>query len=199
MWSHLTHKHPSLNVSKSGNKQASVVPGGIARQTSVSGFLHRGTPLPTAQQESFTRKLSLMCALDLKPLSVVQGRGFRMFCNALNPRYQVPAKKTVAKYLHVIYEEEKEKLINEISGNQLSATTDLWTSNALQGYITVTGHYISSDWALHSKVLATRVVNNRHTGVNIAMEVENIFSEFKLSKPLAIVTDNAARLSFSRS
>ena len=125
---------------------------------------------------------------------MVQGRGFKMFCNALNPRFQVPTKKTVAKYLTAIYDEEKEKLVGEMAGKTFSATTDLWTSNALQGYITVTGHYLSSDWALHSKVLATRVVHDRHTGTNIASEVNKIFSEFKLDKPLAIVTDNAANM-----
>ena len=157
MWSHLTHRHPSLNLSKTGQKSLSLAPGNtLAKQSSLSGFIQRATPLSTSQQESFTRKLSLMCALDLKPLGMVQGRGFKMFCNALNPRFQVPTKKTVAKYPTAIY--------------------------------------LSSDWALHSKVLATRVVHDRHTGTNIAREVNKIFSEFKLDKPLAIVTDNAANM-----
>ena len=154
----------------------------MAKQSSLSGFIQRSTTLSTSQKESFTRKLSFMCALDLKPLGMVQGRGFKMFYNALNPRFQVPTKKTVAKYLTALYDEEKEKLVGEMAGKTWSATTDLWTRNALQGYITVTRHYLSSDWALHSKVLATRVVNDRHNGTNIAREVNKLFSEFKLDK-----------------
>ena len=78
-----------------------------------------------------------MCALDLKPLSLVEGNGFKHFVHALNPQYRVPCRKTVSKYLDVIYEEEKSKLIENIGGQSVSVTSDLWMSNAMQAYITV--------------------------------------------------------------
>ena len=66
-----------------------------------------------------------MCALDLKPLSLVEGNGFKHFVHALNPQYRVPCRKTVSKYLDVIYEEEKSKLIEKIGGQSVSVTSDL--------------------------------------------------------------------------
>ena len=111
------------------------------RQTTLKDFSQRSIPLPDAEQESITRKLALLCAVDLKPLSLVEGSGFKSFCEALNSRYKVPTRKTVSKYLQSIYEDENEKLITKVKDSPVSVTTDMWTSNCMQGYITLTGHF----------------------------------------------------------
>ena len=73
-------------------------------------------------------------------------------------------------------------------------TGNVWTSTALQGYITVTGHYIKDDWVLCSNVLATRVTEFRHTGSNIALEIRKIKEEFKIAVCSLLVTDNAGNM-----
>ena len=46
MWSHLTHRHPSLNLGKTGQKSSSLAPGNtVAKQSSLSGFKQRATQL----------------------------------------------------------------------------------------------------------------------------------------------------------
>ena len=76
----------------------------------------------------------------------------------------------------------------------VALTSDLWTSHALQGYITLTGHHISPDWSLQANVIGTRVVEQRHTGSNIAAEVRKLTQEFKISSLSAIVTENAGNM-----
>ena len=73
-------------------------------------------------------------------------------------------------------------------------TSDLWTSTAPQGYITVSGHYIKDDWLLCSNVLATRLTELRHTGSNIALEIRKIKEEFKIAVCSALVIDNAGNM-----
>ena len=72
-------------------------------------------------------------------------------------------------------------------------TTDLWTSRATQRYITVTCHFISSSWELHSAVLATLLVDSAHTAENLAAELMSITTEWEITeKIICVVTDNAS-------
>ena len=190
MRSHLSFKHPGISLTKD-SKPSNFLG---SKQTTLTSFTKRATPLAEAHQQAITKKIAIMCALDLKPLSLVEGNGFKHFVHALNPQYRVPCRKTVSKYLDVIYEEEKSKLIEKIGGQSVSVTSDLWTSNAMQAYITVTSHFITPDWKLNSYVLATRMTEERHTGSNIATEVESILREFNVANVTSLVTDNASNM-----
>ena len=46
--------------------------------------------LPAARQEACTQKLISFICKDMRPISVVDGIGFREFCEALEPRYRIP-------------------------------------------------------------------------------------------------------------
>ena len=74
-----------------------------------------------------------MCALDQRPMSIVEGLRFKNIF--LNPGYVVPLRNTVTKVLHTIYDDAKEKVIAEMKGHPVSVTSDLWTSVANQGYV----------------------------------------------------------------
>ena len=187
MRKHLSCKHPSVLLADS---KTSLKP---LKQTSL---VLGGKKLATSQQESITRKVAMMCALDIKPVSVVEGLGFKLLVHSLNPGYRVPCRKTVSKYLEHIYKEHKDSLIESISEKPISLTSDLWTSASDQGYITVTAHYLDN-WEIQNKVLATRNMTARHTGLNIGQELNNICAEFRVAKKVALVTDNAANMSIA--
>ena len=112
MWAHLNHRHPALRP-RCQTADSTSSSSTNFRQGNLSGFLNSGS-LSSQQQESITRKIALMCALDLKPLSIVQGKDFKMLCNQLNPRYKILSRQTVAKYLHTLYDEEKVNLIAKV-------------------------------------------------------------------------------------
>ena len=124
---------------------------------------------------------------------MVEGRGFRAFCHLLNPRYQVPCRKTITSNLLLLYEEEKKATIELIRGSDISITTDCWTSLGQVGYITVTGHFITDNWDYKSIVLATRPLSKHHTGENIASTITEIQNEFSV-KVFGICTDNASNM-----
>ena len=46
-------------------------------------------------------------------------------------------------------------------------TMDTWTSRAVKYFATYTIHFIDSEWCLKSYVLATQVIDGRHTAVNM--------------------------------
>ncbi|XP_069140012.1 E3 SUMO-protein ligase ZBED1-like [Argopecten irradians] len=136
-----------------------------------------------------------MCALDVRPTSIVNGEGFKDFVSALNPNYHVPSHTTINKHVSLLYDEAKEALTETLEGQTVALTSDLWTSVAVQGYISLTAHYITSkEWKLQSCLLAVRLVEDRHTGVNIAKHVRELTSEFGIKSVSAICTDNAANM-----
>ena len=115
----------------------------------------------------------------------------------LNARYRVPCRKTVKHHLTSLYEHEKQKLVDKFDKNHVALTSDLWTSNSLQNYITLTGHFIDPNWDLCAHVLGTRLVVERHTGSNIAKEVTKLTREFNVEAVPAITTDKASNMSLA--
>ena len=158
MKSHLEAKHNAEyrkmigEMSGSGQLRAS----SFIQPTFKQFVGQSGMPLTKARKDFITGKLVQMCAQDCRPMSIVEGQGFKEFCAALNPQYKVPVKATVKAHLESRYNEKKAELISQLKEKDVAFTTDLWTSHGKQAYITVTYHYINDDWMMTSGVLATK-------------------------------------------
>ena len=179
MSNHLKHIHKSINVDVASSQPKMA-------QSRITDF--KKTPvlnMPKPKWQKITETLARMCTRDHRPLSIVEGSGFKAFCYELNPSYDVPCKTTVGKYLTLSYDQMKSDLIQSISCQPgVSLTTDHWTSLATEGYITVTSHYIDEEWNFNNYVLATRKTTERHTGENIFADIKSICREFQcLHKP----------------
>ena len=57
----------------------------------------------------------------------------------------------------------------------VSLTSDIWSGNAKEDYISIVAHYVSADWELQKKVIGFRLIEVSHSGENIA---EKIFLRF---------------------
>ena len=67
-----------------------------------------------------------------------------------------------------MYGTQKEKLKEEIQrSGYVAFTTNIWTSSKVQGYMTITAHYLDDRWQLCTKVVTTAEMSERHTGANI--------------------------------
>ena len=150
--------------------------------------------LGKVKYNQLNRALALAVSLDLRPLSMVNGRGFRYFCFLLNPVYKVPCAKTVKKNLHFLYEEAKEDIIKLIAHQDVSLTTDLWTGVGARSYFTLTAHFITPDWEFKSVVIATRPLDHSHTAKNIADAILAVKAEFKIHNLIGLTTDNASNM-----
>ena len=127
----------------------------------------------TERYQLLVRRIAEMCALDFRPLSIVNGEGFQSLVGNLDPNFKVPCHTTV-KNLHKIYCEKKEEMMKAVSSQSgVALRTDLWTSAPTGGYITLTSHYIDENWELRSQVLATRTMLERHTGKKYCRRNQN--------------------------
>ena len=136
-----------------------------------------------------------MWAIDYRPISIVNGKGFKSFMATVEPSYVVPCHTTIRNYVHRAYVEAKESMLKVVQAQaSVAMTTDMWTSHATQGYITLTSHFVNDKWELRSQILATRSVSDRHTGENISQEIKNITEEFQIKDVSCITHDNAANM-----
>ena len=191
MRNHLNHRHPSKSK-QATNGQVGALAGRQHTLTSMKAW--NRSPMTSAVQEKHTRNLALLCALDARPLSLCEGVGFKNFVKGLNPDYKIPTRPTVTRYLHKIYEEAKVDVVKALSGQHVAMTSDIWTSNSLDGYLSVTGHFIDSTWKLQNKNLSTKPFNDRHTGVNIARAILQVATEFQVESIPCLLTDNATNM-----
>ena len=106
----------------------------------------------------------------------------------------LPCATTVSRHLEGIVEKEKASLLQELAAvTQFGVTTDLWTHQFTNdSYITVTVQYVK-DWNICSRILATRVMNDKHSAENVRVTVKGILEEFDaLRAGNVYVSDNAS-------
>lgn len=76
----------------------------------------------------------------------------------------------------------------------LSVTTDMWSSDSNKSFLTVTVHFIS-DFKLHSSVLSTHEVNSDHSSLNISEAIKTVLDKWEINeKVVTVVTDNAKNM-----
>ena len=79
---------------------------------------------------------------------------------------------------------------------RVAVTSDLWTHESTNmPYITVTAHYVTSEWKLSAVILATRPIEGKKSAQNIYSAIDAILVEFGASRQFNIcVTDNGANI-----
>jgi hypothetical protein len=79
------------------------------------------------------------------------------------------------------------------TASSVSLTSDIWSGNAKEDYISVVAHYVSADWELQKKVVGFRLIEVKHSGENITDRIASVVEEFSLiDKVFAITLDNAS-------
>ena len=185
MQSHLSSHHPD----KYGESSK-----GSGSQCKLDSFV-RPKKCPAERAEEITRRIAEMVARDLRPISIVEGVGFKHLFSYVEPGYRVPSHTHIATVCRRLYNVQKERLKEEIAGcSHVALTTDIWTSSAVDSYLTVTVHFIDKLWQLCTRVLLTTEMAERHTGRNIADRLTGMADEWGIPHRSisAIVHDNAA-------
>ena len=136
-----------------------------------------------------------MITTDLQPASIVSDKGFVSLLKVIDPRYTLPSRRTVMRsLLPTKFESEKSRVMSALSSvKYVALTSDIWTSCQTVGYLTLTCHYVNSEWELCSLVLETVDFSVSHTAEHIAGELRRIVDLWGIKdKVVCIVTDNAS-------
>ena len=151
-------------------------------QRSSAITVHLLSPFICYGSSAINDHLIEFAARDLRPLSIVKGKGFKRLIKCLEPLYKVPSRTHVTTVCHRKSESLKEKLLASLSSvDNVSLTTDIWTSRATQAFLTITAHFLV-DWKLESKVPSTAEIPEQHTGINIGDRLRLVSNNWKIYK-----------------
>lgn len=164
-------------------------------------------------KNDITKKCAEFVCKDIRPFETVAGAGFAQLAQAfvdVGVKYGhisvtdiIPHPTTVSRKVSEVASSLKDDVVkpqlhaclNKWGG---AVTTDMWTESYTQtSYITVTVHYITDEWVLMERVLATREFSPdlRHTGENINQAVSSILAEFEVdANKVVCVTDRGANV-----
>jgi len=129
----------------------------------------------------------------MMPIQTVEKEGFKRLVKKLDPRYNIPGRKYFST-LPAMYEECRDKLATTLSF--FASTTDMWSSRTSEPYISLTVHYIDSDWKLLNSCLETSFFPEDHTGENIASGLREFLQSWRLEedKQVCVTTDSGANI-----
>ena len=138
-----------------------------------------------------------MLAIDMQPGSIVEDKGLQEFLKVIDPKYIPPSHCTIMRdHMPGLCKNATEELHSHLMKVEYcSITTDLWTSQATMGYVTVTCHFLTDDWELKSVVLDTAQIQDSHTAENIGALLLSITDKWGITDKLCCaVTDNASNI-----
>jgi hypothetical protein len=98
----------------------------------------------------------LLARLDL-PLRLRETEAWEEYIRiAHNPRFKVVSKQTTGRDLLKYFNDKRDALIETMKSSAISSvaiTSDIWSGNAKQDYLSVVAHYINADWQLEKGCL----------------------------------------------
>ena len=114
------------------------------------------------------------------------------------PGYTVPSCKHISKLIFDRYTSGKALLADKLQSDafSLSLTTDMWMSSSTEAYISLTCHFLTSQWEFVDCVLATRSFPDHHTGENISSTIKEVLEAYKIadSTVSSIVHDQGSNM-----
>jgi hypothetical protein len=106
---------------------------------------------------------------------------FEYIQRAHNPHFVKVSRQTTTGDLQKYFLQRRHSLIECLkSVSSVCITSDIWSGNAKENYLSVVIHCVSADWELEKRVIGLRLIHVSHTGVNIAERVEAVVTKFGL-------------------
>ena len=142
-----------------------------------------------------TELCQLIARLDL-PLGIGETQAWEDYITrAHNPQFVKVSRQTTTRDLGKLFADRRDVLMKSVlpAASSVSLTSDIWSGNAKEDYVSVVAHYVNSDWELQKRVLGLRLIEVKHSGENIAERIASVVEEFGLiDKIFAVTLDNAS-------
>ena len=141
-----------------------------------------------------TELVRLIAREDL-PLTFGQSAAFEEYIqNAHNPRFSVVSRQTISRDVFKVFDKRRAMLIDTLkSVSSVALTSDIWSGNAKEDYLSVVAHFVNSNWQLEKRILGLVLIDVSHNAENISERVLSVVQEYGLTnKIFSITLDNAS-------
>jgi hypothetical protein len=144
-------------------------------------------------QDALREAFAEMVIEDEQPFCFGEKPGLIKFLAKACPRFQLPSRRTCTRDIVRLYFEEKAKLKKFFKDHcqRVCLTTDCWTSQVQDGYMTVTATFIDENWNLHKKVIGFFMVKG-HKGEDIGKNLIKCLDDWGLHRVMTVTVDNAS-------
>lgn len=134
-----------------------------------------------------------MIAVNQMPISFCSSEGFKQFMAVVEPNYKICKEGAIKSRMKVLRSSVTEIIKKKLRDSKsITCTSDCWSSLSQHSYITVTTHIIDDQWCPKSYTLTTHAMEESHTAVNLAHQLEDTFDKWEIGgKIMTVVTDNA--------
>ena len=179
-------------------ESATVVEG--TSSSTLDDFVKRVTPLPQSSEKAkkLTRAICEMIARDIRPISIVNDIGFLNLLREAEPRYSVPCRTTITRNLNDLYTSEKRRIRGVVASAEfVSCTTDMWSSRNGDGYISLTCHFITSDFKMCFHNLQTHHFPGTHDHATISQALTTAANDWCINfdkQLVAFTTDSGSNV-----
>jgi hypothetical protein len=99
----------------------------------------------------------LIARLDL-PLGVGETQAWEDYIKrAHNHLFEKVSRQTTTRDMAKLFGEQRDMLMKSLlpAASSVSLTSDIWSGNAKEDYISVVAHYVSADWVIQKKLLVS--------------------------------------------
>ena len=200
LMSHMKDHHPILYTEAfpgpSNKVKSTVSKNKLTGQPSIMEIVESGKTFnpQSPQALEINRTIAYFIAKDAQPFTTVERPECKALIAKLSPRYVIPSRKHFVEHeIPQLYREVKENIVQRLQEAEFFAvTTDLWTSNSNNPFMSFTVHFIDSNWDFQSLCLDTVSLFEDHTGQNIADAFEEVLGNWNLcsSRLVTTTTDN---------
>ncbi|KFM63234.1 Zinc finger BED domain-containing protein 4, partial [Stegodyphus mimosarum] len=149
------------------------------------------------KKPNITDKIIEMMLVDMLPVTVLEGSGFKRLINSLDPSYKMPSVKEffidhIPKKYYVEYK-KVQNLLKE--AEKVHTSIELWTGYNEQNFLTVSAHFVTSDFQYKHYSLNTFYVNDINPE-HLMTHIVTSISQWDLSMDvMCIVTDGSETMS----
>ena len=152
--------------------------------------------------KEITRAIGLMLASDYLPYNFVEGQGFQALMKLVVPQYHIPSRTTFSRSIvPTMYKNLKREIIYRITTEFVGMpsycfSTDIWSSRALDSYISFCLIYLTADFQMRSYTLENKPFV-AHTGEAILESLEKSIEDWSLPRavPINVLRDNGSNMS----
>ncbi|GFR27038.1 zinc finger BED domain-containing protein 1 [Trichonephila clavata] len=145
------------------------------------------------KKTNVTEKVIEMLLVDMLPVNILEGNGFKKLITSLEPSYKIPTvKEFFIDHIPKKYYVEYKKVQNFLKdAEKVHTSIELWTGYNDQNFLTISSHFVTSDFHYKHYALSTVPV----TGINpeyLMTSVVSCISQWDLSMDvMCIVTDGS--------
>jgi hypothetical protein len=132
-----------------------------------------------------------------QPLSVIEHPSFREMLLKLNNKSPLISHAKIHSLLSAKYYDVMASMKKILKMNQISLTTDAWTSITKDGYVTCTIHFIEpNSWTLHCFSLGIFKKDGASTAIDVVRYAEAVLETFEVTydQLTCVVTDTEATM-----